>query len=228
LARTSRTLRVKIGITILLGGSVYLLASCASIMGVDEPTLDPAAVVLPSGADASPSGAEGGSEADGSANVDAATRCTGATCADGRACCNGACADTKSDIANCGGCGKTCGKDHGAPKCTDGSCAWTCDVGYARCDTTGSAGCETKVDTTSRCGACNIDCSATVANANSPSCASLKCTYTSCTDDFVDKDNNRQNGCEAACGADGQPCCSGGGNNSCKGRLQCNNGTCGD
>jgi hypothetical protein len=64
-------------------------------------------------------------QADGTCGSGAAcpTPCTGTT-----ACCNGACVDTNTDLANCGGCGQTCT----GGTCTAGVCG--CDAGFKNCN----------------------------------------------------------------------------------------------
>lgn len=110
-----KTRHQTIALAALLGGCVYLCAACAGIIGVDEPTLDPAAV-LPAGdgtdasggTDGSSGGLADSSRVDSTTNVTPPVLCGGATCAAGMTCCANACVDTTSDVSNCGACGKSC------------------------------------------------------------------------------------------------------------------------
>lgn len=233
LGRTSRTLRVKTGITILLAGSVYLLASCASIMGVEEPTLDPDAV-LPQGTDASAAvdgrtAASDSSVAD-NAKIDAAPppQCSPTIpCAGGKTCCGDVCLDLQGSVATCGACTTACSTVNGIPACTTGVCSWTCTAGYGHCLTM-SSGCETKLDIPTKCGSCTNDCtdSDKVEHVNTPTCAAatLTCTYASCKSFYYDKDGNKANGCEEECGDDDEACCPAG--PQCKGGLNCQGNKC--
>lgn len=121
-------------------------------------------------------------------------------------CCDGKCVDSATDEANCGTCGTACSTLNATPTCMGGSCQFACTPTFAHC-TTGNTGCDTKVDTVSKCGGCAIDCATRILNATGLKCATGKCDYTTCTTPFFDGDGNRQNGCEAKCGGLGDPCC---------------------
>ena len=86
---------------------------------------------------------------------------TGGTCPSGQSCCGPLCIDEKTDPANCGACGKTCGPyPHASAACTGSACAiGQCDPGFANCDQTLANGCE--VDTghdAANCGGCGKAC----------------------------------------------------------------------
>ncbi len=68
--------------------------------------------------------------------------------------------DTANDPAHCGGCGMACESGpNAASLCQAGTCAISCDEGFADCDGDPASGCE--VDTTSdasHCGGCGMAC----------------------------------------------------------------------
>lgn len=90
------------------------------------------------------------------------TRCNGTCqsgpctppCPAGQTRCSGTCVDTRTDGANCGGCGRVC---EDANACQQGMCPLACPAGQARCtegqcvDITGNA---------AHCGACDVACPA--------------------------------------------------------------------
>lgn len=79
--------------------------------------------------------------------------------------------------------------------------------GFAHCQS-GNTGCETNVRTdVTRCGSCTRNCNTTIRNANNVTCNAGTCAYTSCKPGFGNCDGVASNGCECACGNDGQPCC---------------------
>jgi hypothetical protein len=90
------------------------------------------------------------------------------------------------------------------------------------CQGGANTGCETNVRTdVNHCGSCTNTC-AGVQHATGVACSAGGCTYTSCQSFFDDLDGNKANGCESACGAEGQSCCSN--NPRCMGNLICNGG----
>jgi len=64
-----------------------------------------------------------------------------------------------TDIANCGGCGVTCGSTNvmGAPSCGNGKCTSTCLPNLAKCGAP-EAGCDTPLGTVTNCTKCNEAC----------------------------------------------------------------------
>jgi hypothetical protein len=74
--------------------------------------------------------------------------------------CGTSCADTSTDVNNCGACGTVCGSANtSSVSCTGGSCQLTCNAGFADCDGDPSNGCETDTATDpNNCGACGTVC----------------------------------------------------------------------
>lgn len=103
--------------------------------------------------------------------------CSGA-CETGFADCNGdkqgdGCEiDTRSDVANCGGCGLSCSNEHVKAQCTRGVCSGACAAGYADCNgDKQSDGCEIDIQTDPQnCGGCGLSCAA------GESCSAGKCS----------------------------------------------------
>jgi alpha-tubulin suppressor-like RCC1 family protein len=92
--------------------------------------------------------------------------------------CGGACVDTATDLAHCGGCARPCVTGaHSLPSCTAGACGLVCDPGFADCDHERATGCEVDVRTSlANCGACDRRCTPP-ADAQ-PSCAAGACGFT--------------------------------------------------
>ena len=146
-----------------------------------------------------------------------ASACAVASCTTGFADCdgnapNGCEANTRSDLAHCGGCGMACAaRPNGAPVCVTGVCGVTCLAGYADCDGEPANGCESNTPTDLRnCGGCGRACSTNHATA---SCRVGVCAIESCEAGFGNCDGDLSNGCEVAlttsnahCGACGHAC----------------------
>lgn len=100
----------------------------------------------------------------------------GTACGGSSVCCAGACLDTETDAANCGGCGIVCGANAG---CSGGSCE--CDLGFDDCD--GAPGCESSSATDpDNCGLCGAVCSGATPSCLGGTCAA--CTGASdCVED---------------------------------------------
>lgn len=168
----------------------------------------------------------------------------GTTCATGT-CCGGACVDTTSDRANCGGCGKACS---GVNTCISGVCrleggvppiattgTQSCGPGLTSC----GGGCVDISSDPSNCGSCGNVCPAAQSGFVS-ACASGSCFFerapascasglASCGGDCVDtsSDPNHCGGCDTVC-ASGQICFNGAcaTDNRCASGLTSCNGTC--
>ncbi len=105
--------------------------------------------------------------------------CTGSTCVpsctsdhgdcDGNPV-NGCETPTLTDAANCGGCNVQCQTQNAsATSCGGGSCAPTCNDGFAACSNP-AAGCLTSIDSAAHCGDCATSCSGAT-----PFCAARVC-----------------------------------------------------
>jgi hypothetical protein len=134
---------------------------------------------------------------------------------------NGCEVDTSKDTNNCGGCGDACDATNGTPKCLNGSCAITCNAGFANCNAAVSDGCEkeTKNDV-ANCGACGVVCA--VQNGT-PACNGTTCAVASCMAPFADCDRLYATGCESNtdtrinnCGICGKVCDTSGGTPTCE------------
>ncbi|MBK8691199.1 MAG: hypothetical protein IPN17_02545 [Deltaproteobacteria bacterium] len=133
-------------------------------------------------------------------------------CAAGQVRCSGACADTRTDVTDCGSCGNACpAVANAARTCTAGACGFACNAGFADCDANPANGCEVFTGTDARhCGGCGTACAAG-ANATA-TCALGRCGL-DCATGFADCDANPANGCEvdtrasaAHCGVCGRSC----------------------
>src|SRR5262249_47553078 len=83
---------------------------------------------------------------------------------------------------------------NGAPTCSNGSCAWTCNMNFAHC-ASGNTGCETPTNDVSNCGGCGNVCMPDNATANMGK--GTQCSYT-CMTGFADclKVGADTDGCE--------------------------------
>ncbi|MDB4930796.1 MAG: uncharacterized protein JWM10_3280, partial [Myxococcaceae bacterium] len=141
------------------------------------------------------------------------TGCTGERgCSGSQVCCNGACVDTQTNVASCGGCDQRCAVPNAAPACLNGMCTvGSCSLPYGDCDRDASTGCETDTfASVFHCGGCGRACEAR-AHATAV-CATGRCEY-ACEAGYSDCDGNPGNGCETAssssatnCGACGAVC----------------------
>jgi hypothetical protein len=147
-----------------------------------------------------------------------AGKCVVATCIGWFADCdknpaNGCEADTKGDVANCGGCGSACpAVQNGHASCTGGLCGiGSCNMPFQHCSMNAADGCEDDGSSDSNnCGSCGHRC---VAPDASESCVKSMCTVTSCSMGFGDCDKMAGNGCEVNfsndagnCGSCGAAC----------------------
>jgi hypothetical protein len=129
-----------------------------------------------------------------------------------------------SDVANCGGCGMSCGNVfNGRPACQNGVCVITsCTNGFADCDGQFKNGCEVAITNDPKnCGGCmkacaqnNIcvggqctcpQCNNIFPNA-SAKCVNNQCVFDQCNLGFGDCDFNINNGCEADLTSDASNC----------------------
>jgi len=151
---------------------------------------------------------------------------------------NGCEIDTRSDAANCNGCGNDCttGPQVQSGACIDSACVFACAPDYRDC--TPGAGCETNLLSVSTCGSCGNDCFALPAVASAtcrPGGGNPACEIVACQGGFGDCNGEPSDGCEIATvdselhcgGCDGDP-----GHQPCTGLANvdassCNSGSCG-
>ena len=137
-------------------------------------------------------------------------RCAVGTCNVGFADCdgnpaNGCEVNTRSDPANCNGCGVRCTTPGATAACATGRCEIAvCDAGRTDCDGSYINGCEVSTLTNPmHCGGCGSWCSLSNATA---SCAGGRCAIESCNAGFANCDGNPANGCEVSIVSDGSNC----------------------
>ena len=121
-------------------------------------------------------------------------------------------ANPQTDVANCGGCGRSCAAVHLAA-CVAGACSGACNAGFGDCNSNKLAdGCEINLNTdVMHCGACPTTCST---NNLTPTCIGGVCGGT-CTVGHVNCNNDLSDGCESDplvdvknCGGCGNMCSS--------------------
>ncbi|PRW56566.1 Tryptophan synthase alpha chain [Chlorella sorokiniana] len=104
------------------------------------------------------------------------------------------CETQLTTTTNCAACNTTCALDNATPTCGSGTCSIdSCTAGWGDCDLDPSNGCETRLNTTTNCAACNTTCA--LDNAT-PTCGSGTCSIDSCTAGWGDCDLDPSNGCE--------------------------------
>lgn len=157
----------------------------------------------------------------------------GPTCADGYANCDrqaeGECeVNLRSDVNNCGSCGRKCVLPHATAECQGGTCKIKeCEAPYADCDGDPENGCEVNTATDARhCGGCDEQCPAVNGDAY---CEASECKI-KCDEGFTDCNGLIGDGCEKAiardvlnCGECGKECVPMSG-----GRPWCRDGMCGE
>lgn len=98
----------------------------------------------------------------------------GFTCNSPFTACGGVCLDTRTDVNNCGACGRRCLSINTTASCVDGQCTRSaCNSGYADCNGDASDGCETNLWTDTSCGGCGLAC------GGGQSCVRGSCVATS-------------------------------------------------
>jgi hypothetical protein len=126
-------------------------------------------------------------------------------------CCTNRCADTDSDLGNCGACGNVCNATHAAATCSGGKCALgQCNSGWGDCNNDPKDGCETNLHLdNANCTMCGMGCALDHAVA----ACSDGCYITACNFGWDDCNQNTDDGCETSvlsdpgnCGACGNPC----------------------
>lgn len=118
----------------------------------------------------------------------------GPTCATGLVTCGGTCANTESDVANCGSCGNACAAGQ---VCTAGEC--TCQAGLTACP----GGCVDTMGDGSNCGACGQACAPGQVCSGGGCASGCAEGLTQCSASCVNVSNNPQHcgSCGTACGA---------------------------
>ncbi|MBW1807034.1 MAG: S8 family serine peptidase [Deltaproteobacteria bacterium] len=158
-----------------------------------------------------------GSVTDNGFVIDTLTAC-GSGCTAGFSNCdgvpeNGCESDTSADVANCGGCGLTCGAPHTTSECTNSICTERidCEAGWADCDNNPANGCEAFLDSDPlNCSACGIECYYPHAVGT---CNIGVCEMGDCGSGWGDCNDDEADGCETSlafdpnsCGACGNIC----------------------
>lgn len=127
--------------------------------------------------------------------------------------CDLSCVDTETDPLHCGGC-DACGiPTRSTATCMDGTCGFTCDVGYRDCNAMIADGCEVELASNLlHCGACDAEC----VELNATQACTGGICVPACDSGFDDCNGNPSDGCEtnvrtsdAHCGACDSPCPSG-------------------
>jgi hypothetical protein len=129
--------------------------------------------------------------------------------------------DTSS--SHCGTCGNACpARPNATATCSMGECGFTCNPGYADCDSNPANGCEVNLnESPSHCGRCGNACPARP-NATA-TCHMAMCRLT-CNRGFGNCDGDPTNGCEANLNESPSHC--GRCGNACPMGQVCNGGRC--
>ncbi len=103
--------------------------------------------------------------------------------------------NVRTDLANCGACGRACTTANATPACTMSQCTIArCNTGFADCDGAAANGCEVNTGSNvQHCGGCGMRCP--VGPNQIATCAGAACGL-ACAPTYVDLDNNPSNGCE--------------------------------
>lgn len=112
-------------------------------------------------------------------------------------CCNDECKDTDHDSANCGACGKTCGKNM---MCSSGECVPNCPTPTTACTTNNSIECVNFNNDPSNCGECGVKCpdpSDANLNIKDSYCGNQKCEIV-CEDGYINDNGLIKDGCETS------------------------------
>ncbi|MFO0652611.1 MAG: hypothetical protein U0326_40725 [Polyangiales bacterium] len=131
------------------------------------------------------------------------------TCASGSANCDGdvsnGCETSTTTLTSCGGCGLACAAPaHAAASCATGTCAFTCDVGWADANGARADGCELDITTDANCGAPGNACVSDTSGTSS--CVSGGCSTMACPSGRANCNTAIADGCEVSLGADAVNC----------------------
>lgn len=132
--------------------------------------------------------------------------------------------DTDTSTDHCGGCGQACPPANAeAGTCADGTCSFTCLVGFGDCDASELNGCEVEFAADPQhCGTCDNACSAPT-HAHGVCEGGVSCSW-ACDDLYGDCDVDESNGCETPLDADPATC--GACDVSCPAQFTCETGVC--
>jgi len=130
--------------------------------------------------------------------------------------CGEVCVDTDTSNEHCGGCDSPC---LGDLSCVLGECE--CPGGLTECGTS----CVDITSTNQHCGGCDRLCDPP--HVTSGGCVSSDCTYSQCSVDYYDLNQDAWDGCEYHCApvSPGAEVCGDGEDNDCDGSRICDGGT---
>lgn len=124
------------------------------------------------------------------------------TCAhgcDGGQCLPSPCGSTEDNPNHCGACDNVCQHAGAASLCMAGQCRLgPCLPGFENCDGDESNGCETSLNSSSHCGACNHVCDA---DGGEVECRNGTCEVSACSPFYENCDADASNGCETYLGS---------------------------
>jgi hypothetical protein len=118
---------------------------------------------------------------------------------------NGCEVDARSDLRNCGACGRNCAPSNATGACATGRCTiTTCDDGFADCDGSADNGCEVNLrGDVSNCGMCRMAC---MVPGGTAACSGGACGLSMCATGRGDCDRSAANGCEVDLTGDVRNC----------------------
>lgn len=142
-------------------------------------------------------------------------QCVIDSCEQGYGNCDGdnstGCEKQLDDTDNCSACGVSCGFENAIASCSSGVCVLEkCNEGFGDCNNNPIDGCETPLNTTLNCGACDNACP-TLENG-SMSCEDGLCTPSACNSGWDSCDDDPDTLCETRidtvenCGSCGNEC----------------------
>jgi hypothetical protein len=135
--------------------------------------------------------------------------CGVASCDAGHADCNATAADgcetPTTTLANCGACGVACTPvAHSTPGCDTGTCAITCDAGWADANGDRADGCELDVTTDANCGVPGNACVSGLGDVNT--CVGGSCSTIACASDTANCNAAVGDACEVSLAGDVAHC----------------------
>jgi hypothetical protein len=164
-----------------------------------------------------------------------AKSCRVSACNPGYANCNvtlsDGCETSTTTLTNCGACGVACTVGaHATPSCATGTCAFTCDTGWADANNDRADGCELDVTTDANCGSPGNAC--TSGQGHTSTCVAGACSSMACPPQRANCNSTITDGCEvsldgdvANCGACGHACAAANATPSCVASV-CGIATC--